>query len=77
MKTTYPVNAHRKHSEHLNNSFQTTVLFLLTLGITAFALAGCDGTARATQKSTETANISKMQLTTGNRTVGPVVSNSN
>ena len=69
MKKACSKNVRRVHSEHLSNSFMTTVLFLLLLSITAFALAGCYNDLK--NSSLQTA---KMTLSTGNRFVGPSVS---
>jgi hypothetical protein len=71
MKKAYPKNVRRVHSEHLSNSFLTTVLFLLLLSITAFALAGCYNDLK---NPTVRTALSKMQLTTGNRVSGPELS---
>jgi len=69
MKKAFPKNVRRVHAEHMSNSFITTVLFLLLLSITAFALAGCYTDLK--DPGTQTA---KMKLSTGNRFTGPDVS---
>lgn len=68
MKKAYPKQVRRVHSEHLSNSFLTTVLFLLLLSITAFALAGCYNDLK---NPTVRTAASKMKLSTGNRITGP------
>jgi hypothetical protein len=71
MKKAYPKNVRRVHSEHLSNSFLTTVLFLLLLSITAFALAGCYNDLKNPTVQTASSNL---KLSTGNRFAGPEVS---
>lgn len=71
MKRTYPKHVRRVHAEHLSNSFLTTMLFLLLLSITAFALAGCYNDLKNPTVQTLS---SKMTLSTGNRFAGPDVS---
>lgn len=71
MKKAYPKDVRRVHSEHLSNSFLTTVLFLLLLSITAFALAGCYNDLK---NPTVRTSISKMTLSVGNRVSGPQLS---
>jgi hypothetical protein len=71
MKKAYPKSVRRVHAEHLSNSFVTTVLFLLLLSITAFALAGCYTDLK--NPGNQTAS-SKMKLSTGNRITGPAIS---
>ena len=71
MKKACSKNVRRVHSEHLSNSFLTTVLFLLLLSITAFALAGCYNDLK--NPTVQTA-FSKLKLSTGNRFAGPDVS---
>ena len=68
MKKACSKNVRRVHSEHLSNSFMTTVLFLLLLSITAFALAGCYNDLK-----NPTVQTAKMTLSTGNRFGGPSV----
>ncbi len=68
MKKAYPKQVRGVHSEHLSNSFLTTVLFLLLLSITAFALAGCYNDLK---NPTVHSSISKMTLSVGNRVSGP------
>ena len=70
MKKACSKTVRRVHSEHLSNSFLTTVLFLLLLSITAFALAGCYNDLK--NPSVQTAST-KMTLTTGSRIAGPEV----
>jgi hypothetical protein len=64
MKKAYPKNVRGVHSEYLSNSFVTTILFLLLLGVTAFALAGCYTDLKNPTVQTLS---SKMKLSTGNR----------
>lgn len=71
MKKAYPKQVRRVHSEHLSNSFITTVLFLLLLSITAFALAGCYNDLKHPTVRTTAA---KMKLSIGNRANGPELS---
>ena len=71
MKKAFSKNVRHVHSEHLSNSFLTTVLFLLLLSITAFALAGCYNDLK--NPTVQTA-LSKMTLSTGNRIAGPDMS---
>ncbi|HUQ66406.1 MAG TPA: hypothetical protein VM101_09635 [Flavitalea sp.] len=71
MKKASSQNVRRVHSEHLSNSFLTTVLFLLLLSITAFALAGCYNDLN---NATVQTAFSKMTLSTANRNVGPQLS---
>jgi hypothetical protein len=71
MKKACSKNVRRVHSEHLSNSFLTTLLFLLLLSVTAFALAGCYNDLK--NPTAQTAS-SKMTLSTGSRIGGPIVS---
>ena len=71
MKKACSKNVRRVHSEHLSNSFLTTVLFLLLLSITAFALAGCYNDLK---NPTEQTASSKMTLSTDSRIAGQIVS---
>ena len=71
MKKACSKNVRGVHSEHLSNSFLTTVLFLLLLSVTAFALAGCYNDLK---NPTVQSALSKMTLSTGNRSAGPDVS---
>jgi len=71
MKKACPKQVRRVHSEHLSNSFITTVLFLLLLSITAFALAGCYNDLK---NPTVRTTAAKMQLSIGNRANGPELS---
>jgi hypothetical protein len=71
MKKACSKNVRHVHSEHLSNSFLTTVLFLLLLSITAFALAGCYNDLK--NPTVQTA-LTKMTLSTGNRFASPEVS---
>jgi hypothetical protein len=78
MKTTYPVKARPTHSEYLSNSFQTVVLFLLTLGITAYALAGSDTSSDTnTNTNTSQSTATHFKLSTGNRTASVQMATSN
>ena len=71
MKKAYPKNVRRVHAEHLSNSFVTTLLFLLLLSVTAFALAGCYTDLK--NPTVQTAST-KMKLSTGNRFIGSELS---
>jgi hypothetical protein len=62
MKKAFPKNVRRVHAEHLTNSFVTTVLFLLLLSITAFALAGCYNDLK-----NPATDMAKMKTTTAHR----------
>ena len=70
MKKACSKNVRSVHSEHLSNSFLTTMLFLLLLSITAFALAGCYNDL----KNPSVQNASKMMLSTGHRFAAPSLS---
>jgi hypothetical protein len=70
MKKASSKNVRRVHSEHLSNSFLTTMLFLLLLGITAFALAGCYNDLK--NPTVQTAS-SKMSLSTASRNAAPAL----
>jgi len=65
MKKAFPKNVRRVHAEHLSNTFVTTVLFLLLLSITAFALAGC-----YTDLKNPGSETAKMQRSTAHRFTG-------
>jgi hypothetical protein len=67
MKKAYPKQVRGVHSEYLSNSFITTVLFLLLLAVTAFALAGCYTDLKNPTVQTLS---SKIKLSTGNRCSG-------
>ena len=75
MKKAYSKSTRRVHSEYLSNSFQTTVLFLLIVSITALAFSSCSTAPSASKKqgNNETSSISKTKLSTGNRTVEPQI----